>query len=446
MSAPSAMVDIWLQKFRQVEPTLPGANTPWLRAQRAAALELFRGTGFPSLRNEDWKYTDSRPIVQRNFRMPDTRVLPGALPDAAAIRPFALSGQQLVFVDGRFILALSTPGHLPAGIKVMSMADAIARIPEQLEPWLGRYAAPGQNGFAALNAAFMQDGAVIHLARGTTLETPLHLLFLASGAADTLAFVRNLIVAEAGSQASVIESYAALTDATGLTNSVTEIVLEQRAQLEHYRLGREGEAAYHIGSTHVQLARNSHYTSHSIAFGGRIVRHELYASLEAEGAECTLNGLYVTHGRQHVDNHTRIDHRQPRGTSREWYKGVLDGQSRAVFTGRVVVHPQAQHTDAEQANHNLLLSETAEADSRPQLEIYADDVKCAHGATVGNLDPDALFYLRSRGLDDAHARSLLVYAFAGDVLARIRLAPLRARLEQQVAERLALQRLPEEAL
>lgn len=434
------MADRWLQEFRDIEPVLPGANVPWLRAQRATALERLRDAGFPTLRHEDWKYTDTRPIVQRRFRL----VGAASLPDANALMPYTLAGHQMVFVDGHFAPSLSVSARLPSGIEVMSLAEAIGRVPDRVEPWLGRSPGPGRNGFGALNAAFLQDGVFIHLARGTELDAPVHLLFLTSGAPDRAACVRNLIVAEAGSRASVIESHAALADATGLTSSITEIALETGAQLEHYRLGREAGAAYHIGSTDVQLGRDSRYTSHSVALGGRIVRHELYAALDAEGAECTLNGLYVTHGRQHVDNHTRIDHHKPHGTSREWYKGVLDGQSRAVFSGRVVVHPQAQHTDAEQANHNLLLSEGAEADSRPQLEIYADDVKCAHGATVGNLDPDSLFYLRSRGLDEAHARSLLVYAFAGDVLSRIRLAPLRARLERQLAERLAVSQMQEE--
>jgi Fe-S cluster assembly protein SufD len=441
MSVATDILDICLQDFRQIESALPGRNAPWLRAQRAAALETFRETGFPTLRHEDWKYTDVRPIAQRRFQV----VGPNAMPDAAALKPHTLAEHQLVFVDGRFVPGLSTSARLPVGVEVMSLAEALTRAPDRLEPWLGRYAAPGQNGFAALNAAFLQDGVFIHLARGTAFEAPLHLLFLASGAADSLAYVRNLIVAEAGSRASIIESYAALKDATGLTNSVTEIAIEPGAQIEHYRIGREGEAANHIGSTHAHLARDSRYTSHSIAFGGRIVRHELYVTLDGEGAECALNGLTVTRGRQHMDNHTRIDHRQPRGTSRERYKGVLDDQSRAVFSGRIVVHPQAQHTDAEQANHNLLLSADAEADSRPQLEIYADDVKCAHGATVGSLDADALFYLRTRGLDAAHARSLLVYAFASDVLARINLAPLRAELERQLAGRLALPRVREES-
>lgn len=434
MNAATDVLGPFLEDFRQVERTLPGREAPWLRAQRVAALETFRARGFPTLRHEDWKYTDARPIVQRRFRLGG----PSPVPDAATLTPYTLSEYQLVFVDGHFIPALSAAARLPAGIEVMSLAEALTRTPERLEPWLGRYAEPARNGFAALNAAFLRDGAFIRAAPGTTLEVPLHLLFVAGGAADGLTYVRNLIVAEAGATLRVIESYVGFSDATGLTNSVTEIALEPGAQVEHYRLGREGEAAYHIGSTHAHLARDSRYTSHCIALGGRIVRHELYATLDGEGAECTLNGLAVTRGRQHVDNHTRIDHRQRRGTSRELYKGVLDDQSRAVFSGRIVVHPQAIHSDAEQANHNLLLSAGAEADSRPQLEIYADDVKCAHGATVGSLDPDALFYLRTRGLDAAHARSLLVYGFARDVLARIRLAPLRERLEEQLALRLAL--------
>jgi Fe-S cluster assembly protein SufD len=233
----------------------------------------------------------------------------------------------------------------------------------------------------------------------------------------------------------VIETYASLDGASHLTSAITDVVLEAGARLEHYRLGRESDTAFHFGATRARLARDSHYASHAVTLGARLARHELDAVLEAEGAECLLNGLYATRGQQHVDNHTRIEHRAPHGTSREWYKGVLDERSRAVFSGRIVVHPQAQHTDAEQANHHLLLSREAEADSRPQLEIYANDVKCAHGATAGRLDETALFYLRSRGLNEATARGLLVYAFAAEVLARMRHAPLRQALQRQFASR-----------
>jgi len=305
-----------------------------------------------------------------------------------------------------------------------------------LESWLGRQMPTPRHGFEALNTTFLQDGAVVRIGRGITIEAPIHLLFLATGAPESAVYWRNLIVAEAGSRATVIETYASRDGAAHLTNTITEVTLESSASIEHYRLGRESDAAYHVGGTHAHLARDSRYVSHVVTLGARLARHELDTVLDAEGAECLLNGFYATRGQQHVDNHTRIEHRAPHGTSREWYKGVLGDRSRAVFSGRIVVHPQAQRTDAEQANHHLLLSRDAEADSRPQLEIYANDVKCAHGASAGHLDADALFYLRSRGLDEARARGLLVYAFAADVLARIRLAPLRQALEQQLAGRL----------
>jgi Fe-S cluster assembly protein SufD len=426
--------DAWLREFRNREHVLAGADVPWLRRLRAEAVETFRETGFPTLRQEDWKYTDTRPIVQHNFRITDATDT--AMPDAAVVHSRALFTRQLVFVDGTFVPALSTPVSPRDGVHILSLAAAIRHIPGKIEPWLGRIAPAGENGFAALNAAFLQDGAVVHLARGAAPEEPLELLFLTSNSVDALSYVRNLIVLEAGSRASIIENHVALENVVGLTNSVTEIALESGAQLDHCRVGLESAAAYHIGSAHARLARDSRYRCHSIAFGGRIVRHALDVSLDEDGAECTLDGLTAARGRQHIDHQTRIDHRRPHGTSREYYKGVLDDQSRVVFSGRIVVHPQAQHADAAQANHNLLLSDGAEADSRPQLEIYADDVKCAHGATVGSLDQEALFYLRSRGVGAADASRLLVHAFANDILARIPFDGLRTRLEELLAERL----------
>lgn len=420
------------EDFRRLGAALPGAGLPWLREQRAEAFERFMEQGFPTLKHEDWKYTDARPIAARRFA-PATG---GASLDPQAIAPYAWSSHQLVFVDGRYAPALSRPGSLSHGVRLLSLAAALDEEPQMLEPWLGREAAPARHGFEALNAAFLQDGAVVRIGRGVTLEAPIHLLFLASGAPESAVYWRNLIVAEAGSRATVIETYASLDGAAHLTNAITEVALESNAALEHYRLGRESDTAYHIGGTRARLARDSRYASHVVTLGARLARHELDAVLDAEGAECLLNGFYATRGQQHVDNHTRIEHRAPHGTSREWYKGVLDDRSRAVFSGRIVVHPQAQRTDAEQANHHLLLSRDAEADSRPQLEIYANDVKCAHGATAGQLDEDALFYLRSRGLDESRARGLLVYAFAADVLARMRFAPLRQALAQQLAGRL----------
>jgi len=420
------------EDFHRLESALPGAGVPWLHERRAEALERFMEQGFPTLKHEDWKYTDVRPIAARR-RSPaagDVRL------DARAIVPFAWAGHQLVFVDGRYAPALSRPGGLPRGVRLLSLAAVLAEEPLMLEPWLGREAVPARHGFEALNTAFMRDGAVVWIGRGVALAAPIYLLFLASGAPESAVYWRNLIVAETGSRATVIETYASFDGAAHLTNAITDVSLESGALLEHYRLGREGDTAYHIGGTRARLARDSRYASHAVTLGARLARHELDAVLDAEGAECLLNGFYATHGQQHVDNHTRIEHRAPHGTSREWYKGVLDDRSRAVFSGRIMVHPQAQRTDAEQANHHLLLSREAEADSRPQLEIYANDVKCAHGATAGHIDETALFYLRTRGLDESHARGLLVYAFAADVLARMRVAPLRQAVEQQLAGRL----------
>jgi Fe-S cluster assembly protein SufD len=430
--------DWYRQDFRRRESLFPGAGVPWLRARRSQALEQFMEGGFPTPRHEDWKYTDVQAIARRRFTPATGSV--AVTPEALA--PYALGGPQLVFVDGSYVPALSRLDGLPDGVRVASLAEVLATDPAALEPWLGRHARPERHGFAALNAAFLQDGAFIHLEPGTAVEAPIFLLFVSTGGADTVAYLRNLVVAEAGSRATLIDSYLTLDSGSSLTNAVTEIAVAPGAVLEHYRLERGHGEACHVGATHVHQARDSRYTSHSIALGGRLVRHELDCALDAEGAECVLNGLYLARGRTHVDNHTRIDHLKPRSTSREWYKGVLDERARGVFSGRVVVHPQAQHTDAEQNNRNLLLSRDAEADSRPQLEIYADDVKCSHGSAVGSLDPDQLFYLRTRGLDEPHARRLLVYAFAADVLERMRLKSLRTWLEREIAGQL----LPAETL
>jgi Fe-S cluster assembly protein SufD len=426
--------DVMTGDFRRHAGSLAGAHVPWVRVLRQRALERFCDAGMPDMSQEEWRYTDVRPIVQRRF----TRAAPPAS-EGVRLWPFSLSdGIELVFLDGYYQPALSHGGHLPAGVQVASLRETLARGAAPLEPWFGRQLPAEPNGFAALNAAFAEDGAFVRVDAEVAVGFPIHLMYVSSGTADSVSYVRNLVVAERGSRVDVVESYVSLGDAAYLTNSVTEVVLAPEAQVTHYRVGRESEVAYHVGGTYVRQGRASRYASHHVVTGGRTARTELVVGLDEADAACTLDGLYAGRGRQHLDTCTRVEHRMPRGTSREWYKGILDGHARGAFTGYVVVHPQAQKTDAEQANHNLLLSDTAEADSRPQLEIYADDVKCAHGSTVGNLDPDALFYLRSRALDEALARRLLVHAFAADVLARIRLAPLREQLERHLAERLAL--------
>ncbi|NIP71771.1 MAG: Fe-S cluster assembly protein SufD [Gammaproteobacteria bacterium] len=442
MSAAMSAVDHWIEEYRRREPELPGARLAWMGRLRAQALDRFAELGLPAARSEAWKYTDVKPLAKHSFHIPRALRL-----ESDAIAPFVLGGAGahcLVFVDGRFAPELSEPRALPPGVTVTSLARAVEQDPDVLQAHLGRCADDGAHGFAALNTAFMGDGAFIRLARGAVVETPIQLLFVASGAANSAAFVRNLVVAERDSHALIVESYASASEARYFTSAVTEVVVGANASVEHYKLVRESEQAYHVGAIHVHQERDSRYTSHNVASGGRLVRNDVAAVLNAEGVECTLNGLYLTRGRQRVDNFTRIDHRNPRSISREWYKGVLDGRSRGAFTGRVVVHPGAQHSDAQQANNNLLLSEGAEADSRPQLEIHADDVKCSHGTTVGQLDPDELFYLRSRGVDYELARSLLVYAFAGDIIERMRLAPVRAQLEGELTGRLLHGRSPRE--
>ena len=434
MNGAATSREYYLRLYRQAEHDLPGRHVPWLRRLRAEAVERFMAAGFPGQGEEAWKYTDTRTFENRRFTLP---VKNGGT-QVASLKPYALGSpvaHRLVFVDGVFVPELSVVCDLPPGAVIGNLASALEREGAVAEAYLGHQLAEDMHGFAALNTAFLSDGAYIHLGPGVVLHEPVHLLFISGAAAPTVSQPRNLIVAGEDSRVTLIESYVAPGEGEYFTNAVTEIAAGKNAVIEHYRLERESEQAYHVGGIHVRQERDSRYTSHNVAAGGRLVRNDIRMALDGEGAECTLNGLTLTRGRQHVDNYTRIDHFRPAGTSREWYKGVLDGHSRCVFSGLVRVHPDAQKTDAQLTNNNLLLSDDAEADSRPQLEIYADDVKCAHGSTVGQLDPDALFYLRSRAVDETLARNMLIYAFASDIVARMKLAPVRAQLEGQLSQR-----------
>ncbi len=334
----------------------------------------------------------------------------------------------LVFVDGRFDPTYSIIGALPDGVSIRSLREVLEQDAARLEPLL---AGEPAHAFAALNLAFMADGVVIELARGAVRRAADPPALCRERGGDVRHY-RNLIVAGENAQATVVEHYAGTEGAAYLTNAVTTIAAQANSNIEHYKLQQESAKAFHIAGIHATQARDSRFTSHSIALGGAIARNDITTRLAAEGAECTLNGFYMVGGRQLVDHHTRIDHAMPRGTSREFYRGVLDGAARGVFNGKVVVHPDAQHTDAEQSNHNLLLSKTAEVDTKPQLEIFADDVKCAHGATVGQLDDNMLFYLRSRGIEPEVAKALLIYAFAHDIIGRIRLDPLKRHIERHL--------------
>lgn len=437
MTAVTDSKTLYLDAISALRSTLPGQSIPWLRSLREEGLVRFAEMGFPTTRHEDWKYTNVSAVAGQLFK-PVSGALSNVSGGQLQSHLFAdLPAHRLVLVNGRYAPALSSVGALSAGATVGSLAEILAVRPGIIEPYLGKLAPANVNGFTALNAALFADGACVHLARGTVVEQPIYIVYVTTGDADTVMTTpRNLVVLEEGAQATVIEQYLALGDARYLTNVVTEAALGTNSRLEQYRLQQENTKSYHIGGWHVRQARDSRFISHTVDLGGLLARNDLHGVLGAEGAECEFNGLYVVDGRSHVDNHTCVDHTKPRGTSREYYKGVLDGMARAVFNGRVVVHPDAQQTDAQQMNNNLLLSRNAEVDTKPQLEIYADDVKCSHGATVGQLDADALFYLRSRAVDEQAARDLLTYAFANDVLSRMKLAAIRLPLEQRLTTRL----------
>ncbi|GMQ76251.1 MAG: Fe-S cluster assembly protein SufD [Gammaproteobacteria bacterium] len=428
-------VDHYLAEFSALRAELPGHGLDWLQRSRKDALDAFACAGFPTPRHEDWKYTRVTPIEKRRFKFPERNGIDLRSRDLERFHIGSLECEQLVFVDGRYVDALSRRNVVESGARITTLESAMNASSQLLESHLGRYAATAGQPFSALNAAFMSDGAVIHVKSRSAGEPPIHLLFIATSE-EVVAHPRILVIAEAGSQTTVIESYASLVDACYFTNALTEIVLMEEARVDHYKLQEESVKAFHVATLEVRQDRDSRFASHSISFGGQLVRNDINVLLDADGAACTLNGLFMAAGRQHVDYHTRIDHAKPNGTSVENYKGILDGRARGVFNGRVKVHPDAQKTDAHQSNQNLLLSRDAEIDTKPELEIYADDVKCSHGATVGQLDEHTLYYLRSRGIGETQARALLTYGFARDILERVDLAPLKQKLADELLQRM----------
>jgi Fe-S cluster assembly protein SufD len=424
----------YLEDFARAEERLAGATLPWLQALRRKGLRRFTEIGFPTVRDEDWKYTDLTPLKTRNFRIAQRS---GPSMDTAAQEGLGFPGlraHELVFIDGFFSESYSRPGPAAAGLRAESLARTLGEDPGALkESLVQRLEKPSADAFTALNTAFLTGGAYLQVAAGVSIELPIHLLFISTGAEELVAsHPRVVISVGANAQVKVIETYTGLGEHSSLTNALTEIHAGQNATVEHYRVQKEGLKGYHIGKLLIQQRRDSRVVSHSIALGAALSRVGIDVDLAEEGAEVVLNGLYMAQGRQHVDHHTRIDHLKPHSRSEEFYKGVLGGHARGVFNGKVIVHEGAQKTDARQSNKNLLLSPHAEADTKPELQIYADDVKCSHGATVGQLDETALFYLRSRGIDHDTARALLTYAFADDVISRIDIDPIRTSLERGI--------------
>lgn len=427
------MSTTYLDQFRQADATGP----EWLDAIRQRAMARFEEVGFPTPRNEDWHFTSPAPIAEASF-VPMPAGMGTFTPDGLA--PWLLGQPEwplLVFVNGRFVPGLSSV-TAEDGVKVMSLAAAMLEEPTLVERHLTQRADiedPAQI-FSAINTGLMSDGAVVQFQEGQSASTPVHLLFLTDPAGDGgVSHPRVLLIAERGSRGSVLEQYAGAGAASYFTNALTESWIGEGATLHHFRLQRESRSAFHVGTTTTHLERDAHFLSFSFATGAALSRINIQAGLRGRGCGATLNGLYMLDGTQHCDHQTRIEHAEPDCYSRELYKGVLDDASHGVFNGKVYVRPEAQKTDGKQTNNALLLSEKARIDTKPQLEIFADDVKCTHGATVGRIDDSALFYMKSRGIPNAEARKLLTYAFAAEVLETIPVDALREHLERLTLER-----------
>jgi Fe-S cluster assembly protein SufD len=419
----------YLESFSEFEKFATGRDLPWLRRLRQDAFARFCEVGFPTTHDEDWRFTNVSAIGRTPFRLirnDRTRL------SQQELEPYGLAGvaSQLVFVNGRFARELSSLGNLPDGVKVNSLAEEISGNPGAIEPHLGRYLDTRGDAFCALNTAFAEDGAYVHIPRSTLVEEPIYLLFVSTADdAPSMSHPRNLIVAEADSQATIVEDYVSLDGGAVFCNTVTELVAGDHTVLSHYMIEREHKEAFNISTLRIQQGRSTNVVSHSVLLGGALVRNNVHPVLAGEGGECLINGLFIGNGRQHLDNYMLVEHASPRCGSRQFYNGILDGHARGVFHGRIIVHKDAQKTDAKQTNRNLLLSDDAQIDTKPQLEIYADDVKCTHGATIGQIEGDALFYLRSRGIDEVSARRLLLFAFASECLDRMKQGPVRKHVE-----------------
>ncbi|MGZ8457839.1 MAG: Fe-S cluster assembly protein SufD [Gemmatirosa sp.] len=415
------------------------ANGPaWLAELRRAGARAAVAQGFPTTKHEDWHYTSTAVLAEAAF--PTLTSASGAVSEAD-LAPYTFGRSEwptVVFVNGRFDEARSTLDRLPEGVRVLPLARALAEEPETLERVLGRIATPDAQPFVALNQGLFVDGALLVVQKEMESDIPVHLLYLNDSAgARGATHPRTVIVAERHSKVTVLESHVGLGDATYFANPVTEVDVADGATVQHVLMQRQSQRAFHIAHVEARQGRDSHFFSFSFAIGGHLARTNVYTLLGGEGCGATLNGLYLLDGAQHCDHQTRIEHAQPNTYSRELYKGILDGQSHGVFNGKVYVRPIAQKTDGKQTNNTLLLSEQAQIDTKPQLEIFADDVKCTHGATVGRLDQTALFYMKSRGLTDETARKLLTYAFAADALETIELEAVRDGLEALTMQRYA---------
>jgi Fe-S cluster assembly protein SufD len=413
----------------------PTGGPRWLDDLRARGAARFAALGIPTVRDEEWRFTNVSPIGAIDFR--SAGQISGT---AERLNGFAYTDApvRIVVVNGRFDTTLSRLKGLPSGVQAGSLAAALKDHADIVQRYFGQLADAQSRSFTALNTAFVQDGAFIHVPDGVAVETPIHVVFV-TGNDDghVMTHPRTLVVAGAGSQVTVIESYIGAAGETYFSNAVSEFFVGENGSVDHYKVQEESIEAFHVAALHAHTSRSSRFSSHSFSLGGRLVRNDASAILDGEGGDCTLNGLYLGDRERLIDNHTTIDHAKPHCGSHEVYKGILGGASRAVFNGKIIVRQDAQKTDAKQTNRALLLTDGATINTKPQLEIFADDVKCTHGAAIGQLDDEAIFYLRARGMTFAEARDMLIHAFAGQVLDGVQVEPLRAALETELFEQLA---------
>lgn len=431
---------VHLSNFERFEREANGDGMlPWLDELRRSGMARFDEVGFPSATDEHWRHTQLAPIVRTRFDLAG-----GGLTHAAAdrAREFAFGTEaisELVFVNGYFNADLSRLGKLPRGVVVRSLAQAMESDAKTVQQYLGKYAEIEANPFIALNTGFVRDGAYLFFPRGTTVPHPIHLLFIDTGSATpTVSYPRILVVAEDNAEFTLVRSFVGAGGGRNLTNVVTEVVAGKDCRIDDTTLQHESAESFHVSTLQVHLGRASSFTSQSATLGGRVTRNDLNCVLAGEGAQATLNGLVIIDGDQHCDNHTLLDHAAPNCPSHELYKHVLGGHASGVFKGKILVRQPAQKTDSKQTSKTLLLSDDAVMNSQPALEIYADDVKCTHGSTTGPVDEDMVFYLRTRGVGLQEARHLLTYAFAADITRRIRIEPVRRRLEDYIARQAGL--------
>lgn len=427
------------EAIRAIHERQPSTGLSWFDRLRVNAMDRFAELGFPSVKEEEWKYTNVAPVTKVDFESLSSPVVEMAAGNSELLNLGVAEARdsQLVFVNGKLRNDLSSVASLRDDVVAVDLSRAIAdkHYVEIVREHLARSADYISNGFTALNTAFVDQGALVQIPRNTTVTAPIHLLFISDGS-RAATHPRVLVVAEENSSATLIESYVSTRDARYFTNAVVEIVLKDGARLEHYKVQRESVEAFHIATTVADLGANAAYDATTITFGAQLSRHDIGVTMDHEGAECWVDGLYLVTTGQHADTHSLIDHRKPHCSSHQLYKGILDGKSRAVFNGKIFVRHDAQKTDAMQTNKNLLLSNEARIDTKPQLEILADDVKCAHGAAVGQIDEDELFYLETRGIHPDLARNLLTYGFAEEVIGKIKIDSIRAELDEAVLNRL----------